>query len=158
MTEQALVGSDYDHESSERSMFVTMRIDNQLFGVSVEHVRDVLRGQKVIPIPLCSSEVAGALNLRGRIVTVIDMRCRLKLPKLDENTKNMFVVVEYNGELYSLMVDDVGDVLTTDTAKIEKVPPNLAGVWKDISSGVYKLESELLIIADIETILNMKAE
>ena len=140
---------------TDSSMFVTICINKQMLGIPVEYVRDVLRGQKVTTIPLSPPEVAGSLNLRGRIVTVIDMRCRLRLPPAEENTTNMFVVVEHKNELYSLMVDSVGDVLTVPNAEIEKTPSNIAGTWKDVASGVYKLPEDLLVIVSVETLLNL---
>lgn len=141
---------------NENNMYVTMRIDGQLFGISVKHVRDVLRGQKITSIPLSPKEVAGSLNLRGRIVTVIDVRERLRLPPLASGSKNMFVVVEYKNELYSLMVDSVGDVLTASQAMIEKVPANLNGAWKEVASGIYKMSDELLVIIDVQTMLTLR--
>ncbi len=139
----------------ESQMYVTMRIDRQLFGIDVKFVRDVLRQQKVIAIPLAPAEVAGSLNLRGRIVTVINVRRRLRLKEREEGGKNTFVVVELKGELYSLMVDSVGEVLTTPVAMIEKVPANLSGSWKDVASGIYKLDGELLVLIDVQTLLNI---
>ena len=140
---------------SDALMFVTMRIDRQLFGVPVRYVRDVLREQKIIPIPLASEEVAGSLNLRGRIVTVIDLRKRLRLSPRADNTPGMFVVVEHKNELYSLMVDSVGEVLTLSEGGVEKTPGNLGGAWKEVSSGIYKLDSELLVIMDVEALLKV---
>ncbi|MCE2926101.1 MAG: chemotaxis protein CheW [Rickettsiales bacterium] len=141
---------------SDSQMFVTMRIERQLIGIPVRFVRDVLRGQKVTPIPLSPPEVSGSLNLRGRIVTVIDVRRRLRLPQMDENAKYMFVVVDHKGELYSLLVDTVGDVLTAPSASIEKVPANLGGAWKEVASGIYKMSGELLVIVDVETLLKLR--
>jgi purine-binding chemotaxis protein CheW len=140
----------------DSSMFVTMRIDRQLFGISVRHVRDVLRGQSITRIPLSPPEVAGSLNLRGRIVTVMDVRRRLRLPAQESDAKHMFVVVEHKGELYSLMVDSVGDVLTASPAAIEKVPANLNGAWKEVASGIYKMSGELLVIVDVQTLLTLR--
>lgn len=139
-------------------MYVTMRVDNQLFGVVVKNVRDVLRQQKITPIPMAPSEVAGSLNLRGRIVTVIDLRKRLRLqPKVDAVQGGMFVVVEYKNELFSLMVDSVGEVLTASADAIEKAPANLSGAWKEVASGIYKLDGELLVIMDVEALLSAKS-
>jgi len=142
---------------NEHNMYVTMRIDGQLFGISVKHVRDVLRGQKITAIPLSPKEVAGSLNLRGRIVTVVNVRQRLRLPPLVTDSKNMFVVVEFKNELYSLMVDDVGDVLTAPPELIEKIPANLSGAWKEVASGIYKMADELLVIIDVQTMLTLRA-
>lgn len=140
----------------ENSMFVTMRIDQQLFGISVKHVRDVLRTQKITAIPLAPQEIAGSLNLRGRIVTVIDVRKRLRLDPKPVDDKNMFVVVEYKNDLYSLMVDSVGEVLTVPPGAIEKSPTHLNGAWKEVACGIHKLAGELLVIMDIETLLALK--
>ncbi|MDX2112554.1 MAG: chemotaxis protein CheW [Alphaproteobacteria bacterium] len=141
---------------ADSQMFVTMRIDRQLIGIPVRFVRDVLRGQKVTPIPLSPPEVSGSLNLRGRIVTVIDVRRRLRLPEMSADAKYMFVVVDHKGELYSLMVDHVGDVLTAPSAAIEKVPANLGGAWREVASGIYKMSDELLVIIDVETLLKLR--
>ncbi len=146
-------------EMGDTHMFVTMRIDQQLFGVPVRFVRDVLRRQHITQIPLAPSEVAGSLNLRGRIVTVIDLRERLRLPKKDADaTGGMFVVVEQRGELYSLMVDNVGEVMTVAAGAIEKTPANLGASWTDVASGIYKLDGELLVIMDVEALLIVKTK
>lgn len=137
--------------------FVTMRVDGQLFGASVMMVQDVLRAQSIAPIPLAPREIAGSLNLRGRIVTVIDMRARLGLPPVSDAKSVMHVVAEYNEELFSLMVDCVGDVLNLPLDQIEKAPANLEPLWKDIAAGVHRLDSELLVLLDIQSILTFKA-
>ena len=137
-------------------MFVTMRIDQQLFGVPVKFVRDVLRRQRITRIPLAPTEVAGSLNLRGRIVTVIDLRKRLRLKERETDTGGMFVVVEHRNELYSLMVDSVGEVMTVSAGAIEKTPANLSSSWRDAASGIYKLDGELLVIMDIEALLTIQ--
>ncbi|MEQ1789669.1 MAG: chemotaxis protein CheW [Rickettsiales bacterium] len=139
----------------ESQMYVTMRIDRQLFGIPVRNVRDVLRQQKITSIPLSSSEIAGSLNLRGRIVTVINLRRRLNLTEIKDDEKGMFVVVEHKGELFSLIVDSVGEVMTVPNHAIEKSPTNLGGAWREVTTGVYKLSGELLVIIDVQTMLTM---
>jgi len=134
---------DVTHEQ-----LVTMRIHQQLLGIPVQDVREILLGQKITKIPLVSDEIAGALNLRGRIVTVIDIRHRMQLPALESGAQCIFVVVEHKGELYSLVVDSVGDVLTIPYTSIQAAPPNLAASWREISAGVHRLDSELLVILD----------
>lgn len=136
-------------------MYVTMRVDSQLFGIPVKNVRDVLRQQKITEIPLSSPEIAGSLNLRGRIVTVINLRKRLHLAACENDEKNMFVVVEHKGELFSLVVDSVGEVLTVSDFAIEKSPTNLNGKWKEITTGIHKLDGELLVIIDINSVLTI---
>lgn len=138
---------------ADSQMYVTMRIDQQLFGIPVKNVRDVLREQRITPIPLSPKEVAGSLNLRGRIVTVINLRQRLGLTRAESSSGNMFVVVENKNELYSLMVDSVGEVITVESSSVEKPPTNLGSGWKEITTGIYKLSGELLIIIDVQKIL-----
>lgn len=136
--------------AQENNKFVTMRLDGQLFGLPIEAVRDVLRPQKITPVPLAPPEVAGLINLRGVIVTVLDMRVKMNLPALtEEDHKYMEIVVEYNEGLYSLMVDSVDEVMDLPESNFEPTPPNLNNSWKDISSGVYRLKDELMVVLDI---------
>lgn len=139
--------TDFNH-----SQLATMRINGQLLGIPVQEVREILREQKITNIPLVPSEIAGALNLRGRIVTVIDIRHRLGLPERNKEIQNIFVVVDHKNELYSLVVDSIGDVLTIPTNAIQSVPSNLAASWRSIASGVYQLEKELLVILDLKAL------
>jgi purine-binding chemotaxis protein CheW len=134
--------------------FVTMRLQGQLFGISVMAVQDVLRRLTVSPVPLAPPVVAGSLNIRGRIVTALDMRMRLHMPDSESSETTMYVVVEYQGELYALMVDAVGDVLNLPLAQFEKPPANLDHNWLGIASGVFKLQDELLIILDVAAIIS----
>lgn len=155
MTQAATIMDGFHNNTvhTDENMYVTMRIDQQLFGISVKNVRDVLRSQRITQIPLASKEVAGSLNLRGRIVTVINVRRRLNLPEREGDGKNMFVVVEHKGDLYSLMVDSVGEVLSVSSDAIEKTPANLQGSWKEVATGIHKLAGELLVIIDVKTML-----
>ncbi len=141
----------------ERQSFVTMRVNGQLFGASVKTVQDVVRAQKIARMPLAPYIIEGALNLRGRIVTVINMRKRLGLSDTSMPEKHMQVVIEYRDELFSLMVDSVGDVLNLPIDKIDKVPVNIDASWKDIAAGVCRLESELLVLFDIGELLHFDA-
>jgi purine-binding chemotaxis protein CheW len=138
------------------SIYVTMRVGAQLFGIDVKHVRDVLQNQHITRIPLAPQQVAGSLNSRGRIVTVIDARRRLGMEALEPSkSANTFVVVDLKGELYSLLVDSVGDVMTLPNAHIEDTPANLASNWRALSSGIFKLDDELLVLIDIHAFLKM---
>ncbi len=135
--------------------FVTMRVAGQLFGISVMEVQDVLRGLKVAHVPLAPQEIVGSLNLRGRIVTAIDMRICLGLAQGDPVPKHMImsVVVEHKNECFSLIVDSVGEVVSLPFDQLEKNPANLSGRWKEVASGIYKLQDDLLIILDIQKLL-----
>ena len=129
--------------------FVTATIADQRFGIPVLSVQDVLTEQRLTHIPLAPPEVAGALNLRGRTVTAIDVRVRLGLKPLEDGVAAMNVVVEYDGEHYSLMVDAVGDVMALSDDDYEQNPITLDPVWREIADGLYRLEDGLLIAFDV---------
>jgi purine-binding chemotaxis protein CheW len=134
--------------------FVTMSVDGQLFGIPVLLVQDALKAQKITRIPLASREVAGALNLRGRIVTAIDLRRRLGLDRRPEGNDGMSVVVEHGGELYSLTVDSVGEVLRFPVEQFERNPATLDPLWRRFSEGVYRLEAGLLVVLNDDSLLD----
>jgi purine-binding chemotaxis protein CheW len=134
--------------------FLTMYIDGQLFGIPVLRVQDVLNEQKVTRVPLAPPEIAGSLNLRGRIVTAINLRRRLALPPPAAGVKTMSVVVDHHGDLYSLIVDNVGEVLSLPDDDFEKTPPTLDDVWRELSVGIYRLKDRLLIILDVSGMLD----
>jgi len=145
-------------EDTSSREFVTMLIDGQLFGIPVLQVQDVLGPQKITRVPLAPKEVAGSLNLRGRIVTAIDVRTRLGLPPRDEElkSKSMSVVVDFGGEFYSLIVDQVGEVMALPASDYEKTPATLNERWRDISDGVYRLKDMLLIVLDVRRLLKLE--
>ncbi len=134
--------------------FLSLYIAGQMFGIPVLEVQDVLGSQKVTKIPMAPPEVAGALNLRGRIVTAIDVRKRLGLDDPDNEKPQMSVVVEHQNELYSLIIDRVGDVLSLSSESFESNPPTLDSLWREISMGIYRLEKELLVVLDVSKVLN----
>ncbi|MGB0719361.1 MAG: chemotaxis protein CheW [Bdellovibrionales bacterium] len=134
--------------------FLTIVIAGQRFGIPILQVQDVLGEQKVTKIPLAPPEVAGALNLRGRIVTAINVRKRLGMGDADASkTTNMSVVVENDHELYSLIIDEIGDVMVLKDRDFEPTPATLDPTWREISSGVYRLEHELLVVLDVPKFL-----
>ncbi|MCC7427884.1 MAG: chemotaxis protein CheW [Alphaproteobacteria bacterium] len=140
-------------------VLVTLTVGGQLCGVPVGAVRDVLDAQKIARIPLAPPEVAGSLNLRGRIVTAIDLARRLRLPPPPpaQAGARMSVVVELAGELYSLLVDGVGEVMTLPERLFEENPPTLDACWRGVSDGVYRLESVLLVLLDVGRLLDLGA-
>jgi purine-binding chemotaxis protein CheW len=141
--------------TEDNEEFVTMFIEGQMFGIPVLMVQDVLGPQKITRIPLAPPEVAGSLNLRGRIVTAIDVRLRLRLPHHSaEHGDGMSVVVDMRGELYSLRVDQVGEVLSLPAAKFERNPPTLDPLWREFSNGIYRLDDKLLVVLDVPRLLD----
>jgi purine-binding chemotaxis protein CheW len=144
----SLATTEGDHRD-----FVTMVIDEQWFGIHVLSVQDILGPQKITRVPLASKEISGALNLRGRIVTAIDMRLRLGLPSRSKDESEMSVVVEEKGELYSLLVDNVGEVLSLPSSSFESNPTTLDPALRALSQGIYPLEDKLLVVLDVPKLL-----
>lgn len=137
----------------EEEVFLTLTVAGQGCAVPVLLVRDVLGPQAITRIPLAPAEVAGSLNLRGRIVTAVDLRLRLGLPPREAGAAPMSVVVEQAAELYSLQVDEVGEVMPLPTAGFEPNPPTLDASWRDVSRGVHRQEDRLLIVLDVDRVL-----
>ena len=138
---------------SQEHVYVTVYVEGQLFGIPIERVHDILIPEKVAHIPLAPAEVAGAINLRGRIVTVVDVRTRLGLLPREGDGQHMCVTVEQGNELYSLMVDSVGEVKSLKVDKIESNPSTLNPRWRSIATGVVRLEEELMVICEIDALL-----
>jgi purine-binding chemotaxis protein CheW len=138
--------------------FVTAAVGGQVCGVPVRHVRDVMRTQRGRRIPLAPPEVAGALNLRGRIVIVVDVRARLGLPRSSDESTGMTLVVEHQGDLYGLVVDWVGDVVSLPSASFEPTPAMLDAPWRTTSDGVYRLDWGLLVVLNVESLLTAAGE
>jgi purine-binding chemotaxis protein CheW len=134
--------------------FVTLSVADQLCGVPVLAVRDILGKQEITRVPLARAEIAGSLNLRGRIVTAIDLRRRLRLPPAPPNAPRMSVVVsDGSGELYALLVDAVAEVTSPPSSQFERNPPTLPANWRDYSTGIYRLADRLMVVLDVAQLL-----
>lgn len=145
-------------QAEAKRKYIMMRLDKQLFGLGVEIVEDILLPQKITNIPLSSSDVRGALNLRGRIVIAIDLRVKLGMPaKEDDDQKCRHVVVNLNNQLYSFIIDSVSEVIDIASSEIEANPENLTEGWKTLSDGVYSLQDELMIILNVHKLLGEAA-
>lgn len=134
--------------------FVTVRIAGQLCGARVSEIREVFAPQAITPVPLARGEIAGLLNLRGRIVTVIDARVRLGLPPRDAGAPCMALGLERGSELYGVLVDEVGEVLRLGADTYEAVPAHLDARWRSMLTGVHRLETELLAILDMQRLIS----
>ncbi|QPJ63930.1 MAG: chemotaxis protein CheW [Candidatus Nitrohelix vancouverensis] len=138
---------------SDEKQFCTFFLDNHFFGVEVEKVQEVFRYQEMTPVPLASPTIRGLINLRGQIITAVDLRRRLNMPDRPEGQLPMNVVIRTSEGAVSLLVDEIGDVLEMNLESYEPPPDTISGITRDLVRGVYKLDTSLLLILDtIKTI------
>jgi purine-binding chemotaxis protein CheW len=130
--------------------FSTFFVADLFFGVDVLNVQEVLRFQQMTPVPQAPEVIEGLINLRGQIVTAIDMRRRLGVPPRSGDKPPMNLVVRTSDGAVSLLVDEIGDVLEMDPATYERPPKNLASAAGELIRGVYKLKGRLLLVLDAE--------
>ncbi|PCI85653.1 MAG: chemotaxis protein CheW [Hyphomicrobiales bacterium] len=135
--------------------YITVVIAGQLFGLPILEVQDVFMPETITSVPLAANEIEGVLNLRGRIVTAINMRRRLGVEAAKQGQEIMAVGIEYKEESYGLIIDDVGEVLKLDMKNFEVNPTNLDPKWADVSAGVFRLEKELLVVLDVVKVLDI---
>lgn len=144
--------SDTHHDGTRE--FVTFAIAGRWFGAEVIEVQDVFSLQGVTPVPGARPDVAGLINLRGRILTVIDARARLGLPPREAGEPAMAIGLEHEGESYGLAVDRVGEVLTLSDEQCESPPANLDEAWREVARRVYRLPSGLIVAIDLPRMLD----
>jgi purine-binding chemotaxis protein CheW len=137
--------------------YCTFFLDGLCFGVEVERVQEVLRYQDMTPVPLAPRVVRGLINLRGQIVTALDLRRRLELSERGQGRLPMNVVVRSDDGATSLLVDDIGDVLDVDDGSFERPPETLRGMARELVQGAYKLKERLLLILDTDKVLHVAA-
>jgi purine-binding chemotaxis protein CheW len=139
------------------TMWLTVFVHGQTFGLPVLRVRDVIASPVINPVPLSPVEVAGSLNLRGRIVTAIDMRVRLGLPRRETSGPVMCAIVELgegvHAEHYALLVDEVGDVLSLGPEIWEKSPVTLSPEWQELCTGLFRLAGGLMLALDVDAVV-----
>ena len=145
-------------DEAEFAEFVTFTIAGQMFGLPISRVQDVFKPARITRVPLAAAEIAGVLNLRGRIVTTIDMRCRLGVKRRDENEAPMAIGIEVKGESFGLLVDAVGEVLKLPISDREANPINLDGKLAALSEGVYRLEGRLLVVLEVDRVLDLRGD
>ena len=146
------------HESTEFTEFVTLTIAGQLFGVPISRVQDVFKPARITRVPLAGPEFAGVLNLRGRIVTAIELRSRLDLAAREAGQVPMAIGIESRGESFGLLVDTVGEVLKLPDDEREPNPINLDRNLGRVAAGVYRLGGHLLVVLDIDRVLDLSPE
>src|SRR4051794_16643278 len=135
---------------ASNQQFCTFFLNDLFFGVEVEKVQEVIRFQETTRVPLAPKVVGGLINLRGQIVTALDLRTRLELPERTETQVPMNVVIRTDDGAVSLLVDEIGDVVEVEQKDFEEPPDTLAGTARELISGAFKLKSRLLLRLDTE--------
>ena len=138
---------------SDEHCFVTFDISGQMFGILITRVQDILTPDMIAPVPGGPAEVKGLINLRGRIVTVIDVHTLLALGGDRRETRGMCITVESGGESYTLLVDSVGDVTSVPDDLRDANPATLDQVWQEVTDGIYRTEHGLLVALNVDRLL-----
>lgn len=149
--EDASVAAGDDHLDE----YVTALVSGQLFGLPIQRVQDVFKPERVTRVPLAPPEIAGVLNLRGRIVTLIDLRRRLGFAESAGSDERMAIGVDTRGESYGLLIDSIGEVLRLGAETREPNPLNLEPALARVSAGIHRLEGELLVVLDVDRVLEV---
>jgi len=135
--------------------YVTAVIGGQLFGVPITRVQDVFVPDRLTQVPLAPPEIAGLLNVRGRILTVVNMWKRLDLERKETGDRQLALGVELHGESYGLLIDQIGEVLKAAAASREDPPINLDRKLAHVCAGVHRLDGKLLLVLDLDRVLEL---
>jgi purine-binding chemotaxis protein CheW len=135
------------------AQFCTFYLDGALYGLRVEQVQEIVRHQEMTPVPLANAVIAGLINLRGQIVSALDLRVRLGLPRRKDGAMATNVLVRHDDESVSLLVDEIGDVVEVPEESFEDAPDSVVGEARTLAQGVYKLPDKLLHVLDLQAVL-----
>jgi len=140
---------------AESRQYCTFYVNKLYFGVDVKLVQEVIRFQQMTTVPLSQEVISGLINLRGQIVTALDLRRRLDLPPDDDRDERMNVVIRDGDSVVSLLVDEVGDVVEVEDEIFEKPPDTLSGAARELILGAYKLDKRLLLVLDVSQVIQI---
>lgn len=142
--------------ATSHSEYVTFRLANQWLGIPVMAVQEVLTAQRIARVPMAPPAIAGFLNLRGQIVTALDLRTTLQLARRDDQAEVVNVVIRHEGELFAFMVDDVGDVVSVPNQSVEATPVTLDARWRAACAGIVRREHDLLLVMSVNAVLRLE--
>jgi purine-binding chemotaxis protein CheW len=145
-------------DNANLTEYVTFVAGGQMFGLPIGRVQDVFKPVNITRVPLAGAEIAGVLNLRGRIVTAIHLYARLGLENSNKPETPMAIGIEFDGESFGLLIDSVGEVLKLADADREPNPINLDRNLARVSCGVFRLDSQLLVVLDVDRLLDLGPE
>ena len=145
-------------DSSKLVEYVTFTTAGQLFGLPIERVQDVFKPARITRVPLAGPQIAGVLNLRGRIVTAVHLCHRLELESATPPAAPMAIGIESGTESFGLLVDTVGEVLRLPEQELEENPINLDRRLARVCAGVHRLDGQLLVVLDVDRVLELGVE
>lgn len=140
----------------ETTDYVTFTVADQLFGLPIRAVHDVITLPELTPVPLARPDFAGLVNMRGRVVTAIDLRSRLGLPGAAARPGRMAIGIEAGAESFGLIVDSIGEIVRIDT-RAQEIAVHLGEIWTGLSSGIHRVGDAFLVVLDVEAVLDIGA-
>ncbi|MGL4398025.1 MAG: chemotaxis protein CheW [Hyphomicrobium sp.] len=149
---------DSTSDAAEAQKCFTVYCAGEIFGLSVNHAQTIFRVTSVTPIPLGRPEIVGLVNLRGKIVTAVSLRQRLRLPSDQSHGNFLAIGIERNGENFALIVDQVGDVIELDASMQIPVPAHFDPQRSQMTSGLYRVGNKLVPILDMDAILDFERQ
>ncbi|MCK9239898.1 chemotaxis protein CheW [Desulfocurvus sp.] len=144
--------------ATDQLQLVTFSIGEEEFGVEILKVQEIVRSMEMTRVPSAPEFVEGVVNLRGRVIPIIDMRKRFGLERKEHDNRTRIIVIDMNGVVTGFVVDSVSEVLRLPRNTIEPPPPVVAGIESDYVSGVGKLEDRLLILLDMDSLLSSREQ
>jgi purine-binding chemotaxis protein CheW len=152
----ATLNADRPRLASELQ-FATFYVEHMLLGVDIRVVQEINRQSEITKVPHAPEYVRGVINLRGDVATVVDLRTILGLPRTESNRQTRNLIVHHRGESIGLLVDRISDILTLRADEIDPPPTNVDGVGGRLMSGVCTLDSEIVVLLDIDQVLSESA-
>ena len=146
-------GTGQDHEG-DLLQLVTFRISEEEFGVDILSVQEIIRLMQITMVPHAAAFIEGVINLRGKVIPVINMRTRFNLPAVEHDSNTRIVVMEFDQKIVGFLVDGVSEVLRIPASTVEPAPPVVCGIGSEYIKGVGKLADRLLILLDLDTLLS----
>lgn len=141
------------HGDDNLLQLVTFKIADEEFGVEILAVQEIIRTMQITTVPRAPAFIEGVINLRGKVIPVIDMRKRFGLPLVERDSQTRIIVMELNQKIVGFLVDAVSEVLRIPAATVEAPPPVVAGIGSEYIKGVGKLDDRLLILMDLDSLL-----
>ncbi|MDR1856712.1 MAG: chemotaxis protein CheW [Desulfovibrio sp.] len=143
-------GTEHDGDLLQ---LVTFRIGDEEFGVEILAVQEIIRLMQITMVPRAPAFIEGVINLRGKVIPVINMRTRFKMPHKDHTSSTRIVVMEFGQKIVGFLVDGVSKVLRIPASTVEEAPPVVSGIGSEYIKGVGRMEDRLLILLDLGNLL-----